>query len=275
MSAADVTRYYQDTTRDYFAWSRGGNMHFGLWKRGLSLVDAEGMIEAMNAEVIERLALAPRARVADLGCGLGATTRVLAARGHRPVGVTLVGAQAADARALVDDAGADFVVADYARTPFRTASFDGAFCLESACHAPGADKAVLLHEVARVLRPGARFVVADAFLKRTPLSPVTRAAVRILERMWAVPLFARLRPFLAALERAGFVDVRVDDVSWRVAPTVLRAPLVSSRFLVDAARHRTRLSAWRWKHALASVPLLISTADRTGFAYCIVTATRR
>ena len=267
-----VTAYYDHTTPDYFAWSRGGNMHFGYWRRGLSPFHAEPMIERMNHEVVERLALSPCARVADLGCGLGATSRFLAERGHHAVGVTLVPAQALSAHKRVG--AARFVAADYTQTPFRQGSFAGALCVESACHAPGADKRALVDEVARLLAPGARFVVADAFLKRRPLSPVTRFARRVLEDLWAVPEFASLDGFVGALAAAGFTDIHVDDVSWRVAPTVLRAPLVSTRFLLEELARGNRLSAWRWKNALACAPLLLATVDRTAFAYCIITATR-
>jgi cyclopropane fatty-acyl-phospholipid synthase-like methyltransferase len=57
------------------------NMHFGLWRKGLNPLKLEPMLEAMNQLVLESLALSgeQQCRVADLGCGIGATLRPLAA----------------------------------------------------------------------------------------------------------------------------------------------------------------------------------------------------
>jgi SAM-dependent methyltransferase len=91
-------------------------------------------------------------RVLDVGCGAAQTTRWLAARGAYPVGFDLSGEQlrlAGTTRPLVR--------ADAEALPFR----DGVFDL--ACSAYGAlpfvaDSARVMREVARVLRPGGRWV---------------------------------------------------------------------------------------------------------------------
>ena len=97
-------------------------------------------------------------RVLDVGCGAAQTTRWLAARGARPVGFDLSGEQLRLGRALGGPGGAPPLVrADAERLPFA----DGAFDL--ACSAYGAlpfvaDSAAVMREVARVLRPGGRWV---------------------------------------------------------------------------------------------------------------------
>ena len=91
-------------------------------------------------------------RVLDVGCGAAQTTRWLAAHGAAPVGFDLSLAQlrlAGDAPALVR--------ADAERLPFAAGVFD------LACSAYGAlpfvaDSAAVMREVARVLRPGGRWV---------------------------------------------------------------------------------------------------------------------
>lgn len=55
----------------------------------------------------------------------------------------------------------------YLKIPFDANSADGAYALESCCHAPGPDKLEFLAELHRVLKPGARFAVADGFCKTT------------------------------------------------------------------------------------------------------------
>ena len=50
-------------------------------------------------------------------------------------------------------------MADYTATGLDESSFDVAWAQESACHAP--DKKAFTSEMARVLRPGGRIVMAE------------------------------------------------------------------------------------------------------------------
>jgi len=91
-------------------------------------------------------------RVLDVGCGAGQTTRWLASQGALAVGFDLSFAQLALA-----PPGLRLVRADAEALPFA----DGAF--DVACSAYGAlpfvaDSARVMREVARVLRPGGRWV---------------------------------------------------------------------------------------------------------------------
>jgi SAM-dependent methyltransferase len=93
-------------------------------------------------------------RVLDVGCGGGQTTRWLAERGADVVGFDLSAEQLRLARAM---GGARVVRADAEALPFADGTFD------LACSAYGAlpfvaDSARVMREVARVLRPGGRWV---------------------------------------------------------------------------------------------------------------------
>ncbi len=98
-------------------------------------------------------------RVVEVGAGAAPCARWLAAAGARPVAVDLSGGQLAHARRLAATTGihVPLVQADALRLPFAAGSFD------LACSAFGAvpfvtDSAAVLREVARVLRPGGRWV---------------------------------------------------------------------------------------------------------------------
>ena len=95
-------------------------------------------------------------RVLEVGCGAAQCARWLAAEGAYPVAFDLSAGQLAHATRLGRD-GLALVQADVLHLPFGDASFD------LACSAFGAipfvtDSARAMREVARVLRPGGRWV---------------------------------------------------------------------------------------------------------------------
>ena len=283
-SSRDLIEYYTEAGPDFAAWSRNFNMHFGFWQWGLAPWRREPMLEQMNAEVLGRLALDPGrpSRVLDLGCGVGATARSAARRfpSMSVTGLTLVPWQVDQARRLTEDAGlagrVSFIHADYRALPCPDGSLDGAYAIESACHAAGPAKSDFLREAARVLRPGGRLVVADAFLKHgRPLHPLLRPCYEAVCRYWCVDGFAELAAFREEATRLGFRDLRVDDVSWRVAPSVAFVPPVAAGFLWnELVVRRTRLTRRRWGTALAPLLGMVLGAARSTLGYYLVTATR-
>lgn len=99
--------------------------------------------------------------VLEVGCGAAQCARWLAGQGARVVGADLSAAQLAHARRLGAQTGVPvpLVQCDAARMPFPAGTFD------VACSAYGAvpfvaDPAGVMAEVARVLRPGGRWVFA-------------------------------------------------------------------------------------------------------------------
>lgn len=278
-----VVRYYSEATADYRAWSPRFNMHFGYWRAGLNPLRLESMLDEMSRQALARLRLPARdVRLADLGCGLGASARLIARErpGTRIHGLTVVGWQTSRAQHLAGLEGVDdsvsFVHCDYAAAPFRDAAYDGAYAIESACHAAGSDKSEFVREAARLLQPGARLFVADGFLKRSdPMPYLFGLCYASVCRNWAVEEFPQLNDFTAALEASGFKDIKVEDASYRIAPSVLHIPFVTARFLLrELFRTRLRLGAVRWGHILACVLSPILGAARSRFGYFFVSASK-
>ena len=97
--------------------------------------------------------------VLEVGCGAAQCSRWLLGAGARPVAFDLSRGQLVEAQRLSRSTGIDvpLLQADAGRLPFRDGSFD------HVCSAYGAvpfvaDSAVVMAEVARVLRPGGRWV---------------------------------------------------------------------------------------------------------------------
>jgi SAM-dependent methyltransferase len=98
-------------------------------------------------------------RVLEVGCGAAMCSRWLRTRGAEPVALDLSAGMLRHARAAAARVGVavPLVLADAQRLPFADGSFD------LACSAFGAipfvaDSAAVMREVARVLRPGGRWV---------------------------------------------------------------------------------------------------------------------
>lgn len=98
-------------------------------------------------------------RILEVGCGAAQCSRWLLSRGALPVGIDVSESQLRYARTVSQRSGQDVPVvqADAAALPFP------ASCFDLACSAFGAipfvaDSAAVMREVARVLRPGGRWV---------------------------------------------------------------------------------------------------------------------
>jgi len=124
-----------------------GAVGFGWGPEGLREADARLLGEVEGRSVLE------------VGCGAGQCSRWLASEGAWPVGVDLAYAQLRESRRLDAATGSAVAVAvaEATELPFTDACFD------LACSSHGAvpfvaDTAALHREVARVLRPGGRWV---------------------------------------------------------------------------------------------------------------------
>ncbi len=100
-------------------------------------------------------------RVLEVGCGAAMCSRWLVSQGAHPVAFDLSAGMLRHARALGTSTGlrVPLVQADAQHLPFSTASFEIAFTAFGAVPFV-ADSALLMREVARVLRPGGRWVFA-------------------------------------------------------------------------------------------------------------------
>jgi SAM-dependent methyltransferase len=90
----------------------------------------------------------PQGRIADIGCGIGHSYRLLAPR--ESVGIDI------DPDVLEGQAR-ETAAADMRSLPFPDESFDGVLAVQSIEHVPDPERA--LAEMARVLRPGATAVL--------------------------------------------------------------------------------------------------------------------
>lgn len=114
---------------------------------------------ALTQRALTLAALPPAALLADLGCGRGATARLLSQAGHRVLAVDIT----PELPAGTAGPGVWPLRALAQALPLTKACLDGVFC-ECVLSVTGQAAAVLA-EAARVLKPGGVLVVSDLYLR--------------------------------------------------------------------------------------------------------------
>lgn len=114
-----------------------------------------------HREVIEELLALDGARVADIGCGDGAATRLMTRLGARVTGVEPSEGQLARARAAEPAGDEDYLQGVAEDLPLPDASLDVAVFFNSLHHVPVAHQTQALAEAARALKPGGRLCAIE------------------------------------------------------------------------------------------------------------------
>ena len=283
-SAESVIEFYEDAGMDYQHWSKGFNMHLGFYRWRLNPFDREKMLEELNLEVAERLHLDSKkpAFLIDLGCGMGAIARSVARNYSNAIikGITITPSQVKIASDLNSYENLqnqiEILRGDYTALPFNDVSADGVWAVESACYAEGSSKEQLIAEMARVLKTGGRFVVADCFIKRPEkkFNQLIEKCYSAVCKNWALSEMPTLDHFVDALERQGFRDVVVEDISWRAASSLAHAPFAVLTFIVKKILASEQLSRHSVNNLKASLLALVLGSNRSKFSYCLVSGTR-
>jgi ubiquinone/menaquinone biosynthesis C-methylase UbiE len=188
----------------------------------------------LTSRLIRRLGVGAGSTVVDVASGLGTSALLLV----RELGCAVVGvelsptsvAAAADAAAAAGLKGqVRFLIGDAEALPLEDASMDGALCECALCTFP--DKEAAAAELARVLRPGARLLLADIVAEPERLPDELRS----LTAWVACVADARSVDELSALlERAGFAIESVERHDDALAR------------LLDAVDARLRAAALAW-----------------------------
>jgi tocopherol O-methyltransferase len=234
----DVARHYDELDRFYLGlW--GEHLHHGLF------VSRHDTPQVAAARLVERVAalagVEAGTEVCDVGCGYGATSRVLALEhGARVRGITLSRAQVDHARkaipaVLPPGASLAFEQGDWLSNEFADEAFDVVIAIECLTHM--ADQRAFFREVARTLRPGGRLVVC-AWL--TSEAPGALARRFLLE---PICIEGELPGMGSASETRGFVvEAGLELLAYRdLSDRVRRTWSVSAMRLLGTARRDPEL----------------------------------
>ena len=230
----------------------GEHVHHGLWRNGGE--SPEEAARELTRHVAYHARIAPDQRVADVGCGYGASARLLAAeRGAQVTGFTLSAAQAA---AGPPARGVELLVRDWLDNGLPDASFDAAIAIESLSHMP--DKPRAFAELARVVRPGGHVVVVD-WLHAEDASPrARRVLLEPICREGHLPSMHSPREYRELLEGAGLQVTEIEDLTSRARHTwTVVAERLPAEILRDPKLLRT--PEWRFGLSLIRIPIAMRT----------------
>lgn len=208
----------------------GEHVHHGFWKTG-----RESSIQATRqlAELVaDRAQIQPNTRVCDIGCGYGATARLLAReRGADVTAMTISPAQFRVAESAAKGETVRYVLGDWLRNDFSEESFEAAIAIESSEHMP--DLRAFFAQAHRVLRPGARLVIC-AWLAREGSSRVAnRFLLEPICREGRMPQMGTELDYKRLCEETGFVCESFEDITLQVRKTW---PICAGRFFLELFR---------------------------------------
>ncbi|HEX5112107.1 MAG TPA: methyltransferase domain-containing protein [Saprospiraceae bacterium] len=225
INESEIVDYYDHCQVDYeLVWQLDEVlcMHYGYWDD--SVPHHRAALQNMNKKVAAAAGIKAGMHVLDAGCGVGGPSIFLASQGCSVEAITLSEKQVATCRANAMRMGVDkqvhFSQQNYLNTNFSDATFDVVWAIESVCYAW--DKADFTKEAFRVLKPGGKLVVADFY--STPVTPGS-AEDKLMKKWtdsWAIKSYATINEFQNALSVAGFQNIRDQDITENVTPSIRR-----------------------------------------------------
>uniref|UniRef100_A0A383V9Y5 Methyltransferase domain-containing protein n=1 Tax=Tetradesmus obliquus TaxID=3088 RepID=A0A383V9Y5_TETOB len=161
-------------------------------------------------------------RILDVGCGFGGSSRWLASQfpDAEVIGITLSHKQVQRGTELAAERGLNnvkFMVMDALKMQFADDSFDLVWACESGEHMP--DKKAYVEEMARVLAPGGKMVIACWCQREAgvngapPLSPKEQEDLNFLYEEWAHPFFISIQEFCRLMQGTGKLE-QVGSEDW-------------------------------------------------------------
>ena len=218
----EVQKHYDRITEGW-RLILGEDLHWGVFR------SADDDLEAATVHLTDLMAdfETPRqVRALDVGCGVGGPARHLAeTRGWHVTGISIspVGIEAATEQAKASGLThlLDFRVADAMDLNLPDASFDVVWVMESSHLMP--DKARLLSECQRVVKPGGTVALCDLMLNE-PLSwrrvATLQEDLSQLEKSFGIARLDTLDEYQSLFTAAGLADIQTQDVGELVVPTI-------------------------------------------------------
>lgn len=234
-ASADVARHYDQLDRFYReVW--GDHVHHGYWRTGQETPGEA--VEQLVDFLAQELQLQPGQTVCDIGCGYGASARLINSKyGAKVTGVTLSQAQLDHGREqIAPGAAVDLQCTNWLENAFVSESFDAAYAIESTEHMH--DKQRFFGEANRTLKPGGRLGVYVWLSRQSPSKWQVRHLLEPICREGRLAGMCTSGEYSEMANSAGFEVTGWHDLSDKVSKTWT---ICIRRFLGKAVSDRSYL----------------------------------
>lgn len=212
-----VKDYY---SKNIFYYNRR-HLHYPIWDETTTKY-ADASINTSKV-VVDELHLKDGDKVLDAGCGVGGTS-IYAAESHNVevTGITIVPAQRVLAERYAAESPARkrlrFLLRDYTDTGFKDQSYDKIYGIESICYA--IDKRDFLKEAYRILKPGGRIAILDAYRVKKDLNKKESKVYQDFLDGFVLDNLPFQEQFHKDMEDIGFKDVKFESKNVGVRKTL-------------------------------------------------------
>ena len=189
-----VRTYYDQNTNLFLKFSsstKAQNIHRTLWTDGAQTLDEA--LTVSNARILNEIesVVKQNAKIADLGCGVGASLFYIYPRLQNPapaLGLTLSPVQAKLARVSAEQLNLHdqilFAEGDFTSVPLAN-HLDAVYSVEAVCHAVDPEK--YFREASRLLRSGGKLILVDDYQTPRSLSQNETKWLKAYIDGWYVP----------------------------------------------------------------------------------------
>jgi sarcosine/dimethylglycine N-methyltransferase len=216
---ADTRAYYEGTVEPIYLAISGAILHLGMFEGNESRLEATARTKKFLAS---RVQAANGSTIVDLGSGYGDAMRFLARRFDcQVIGVNLVHSQ--NVRALAENRQSELLFspkpkrqimvleADFARAPLPAGCAQTVWSQEAFLHA--VDRAEVLNECARLLKPGGRLIFTDIL----QTGPMEAEEARLIFERVKINSLESFDSYSRLIGAAGFQLEELADLSRYVA----------------------------------------------------------
>lgn len=230
-TAAAVEKHYNDLDT-YYRQLWGEHVHHGFFAHGHETVQqaTENLIDLVS----ERAQVSSSTHLLDVGCGYGGTVRYLVKqKDATATALTVSKSQWQYARTIdPESTNPRYLLGDFLHNSLEAESYDAILSIESSEHM--VDKPLFFNEVARLLKPGGRFVTCVWLAKNNPTDWEVKHLLEPICREGRLPSMGSEEDYRAMIADAGLKLLDYEDLSRQVRKTwAICARRASKRALFD------------------------------------------
>jgi cyclopropane fatty-acyl-phospholipid synthase-like methyltransferase len=215
-----VRTYYDQNTNLFLKFSnskKAQNIHRSLWTDGAQ--NLEEALNVTNARILKEIesVVKTNAKIADLGCGVGASLFYIYPRLNDPapaLGLTISPKQAKLARESAKQLGLQdhilFAEGDFTSVPLAN-NLDAVYSVEAVVHAVDPEK--YFGEASRLLRSGGKLILVDDYQATHPLSQAESNWLKAFKDGWHVPGVRTVEQVVSFAEKYNLRLVKNEELT--------------------------------------------------------------